>query len=898
METNNLCLQHGVKVYHKHSPPLRFFSLILVLFLLGLSLAGCVTMTDPEASQDYTSDSIGVLDAETSIGQTFVSRRPDLNGITIWLARVDESTTSPKPDETDLLSVKLFLARSDPAPVYATTLAIPSSGSDLPITISIPDQMNPAGQSYYILLANDDGTIQVDGRNEDAYPHGQAYLSDQPVDADLAFRLTYDYGFSSFLGDVASSLPSIWLIIPLLVILWLPGWLLLEFSGLRSLFDLGEQVALAGGLSLALIPVIMLWTSILKIKWTSQAVDSVTGLLVAVLLVRLVYNAFTLRNRQSPRNTSQSAELSAHSRNKSRSTTFYSLALILIFLAALALRLVMVRDLVTPAWVDSVHHALITRLILDNGAYPSTYQPYFDISPTEYHPGFHSIAAAFTWLSQLDLARSLLILGQVLNAFCIFAVYLFAKTLTRSSLAGLFAAIITGFLTPMPSYYTSWGRYTELAGLLLLPVIIGLIHPWLDGRTGRKTGWMIVLGGLSAGGLFLIHYRVLAFMACLVLSYVAIHLVHKPPYSISKSGHLLLVVISMAVLGIITVVPWFIPTIHSTFLPSVTASPSSSIPFFQGFSWPYLTSALGKQALAIAGLGLLWGLLKSQRFSLILVLWVGLLLLLANLGALNLPGGALISTPSVEIMLFIPVSILGGYFIDQLITLWKAVLPVQLAYPSMGIVLVLAVLVSYLGARQLVNILNPITILSRNADLPAITWVSEHIPPNETLLINPFAWGYGLYAGNDGGYWISPLSRRLTLPPPVLYGLGQDASQTTTLAQQVIATSSDPKAFWEFLRTHHLSYIYIGARGGVIPPEKLASSGLFILIYHQDGVWIFMVNPIDPKPVKPKLSSQNLSSQNLDRWPTRIYNRTLPARTGRCYCEFTSKATPAVGFAS
>ena len=81
------------------------------------------------------------------------------------------------------------------------------------------------------------------------------------------------------------------------------------------------------------------------------------------------------------------------------------LLLVLIFLVSLVVRLIMVRDLATPAWVDSVHHALITRLILTNGAYPSTYLPYLDISPTVYHPGFHSIAASFVWLTNLDLPQ-------------------------------------------------------------------------------------------------------------------------------------------------------------------------------------------------------------------------------------------------------------------------------------------------------------------------------------------------------------------------------------------------------------------------------------------------------------------------------------------------------------
>ncbi len=822
--------------------PARFLALFFLLFLLGMSLSGCVTMADPEASQDYTSDPVATLDSSTSLGQTFISRRPDLNGITMWLTRVADPA-KPSPAGANYLSVQLYLAPGDAKPVYATTLSIPSTGNHLPITISIPNQDNPAGQSFYIRLDNPTGTIQVDGRNGDAYPLGQAYVDSQPVDADIAFRLTYDYGFSSFLGDIAASFPSAWLVAPLIVVLWLPGWLLLEFSGLRQHYDFGEQIALAGGLSLAIIPVLMLWTTVLKLTWTRQAVYFAAGFLVAVLIARLIINAIKSRSRRSPLAATQPGEPSTAPDPKLSHATLYALALSLVFLVALAVRLVMVRDLATPAWVDSVHHALITHLILEDGAFPATYQPFLDFSPANYHPGFHSIAALFTWLSRLDLAGSLLILGQVLNAFSVFTVYLFTKSLTRSSLAGLFAAIITGFLTPMPAYYTSWGRYTELTGLLLLPVILSLARPWLEGAAARKTGWIVALGGLSAGGLFMIHYRVLAFLACLLVSYIVIHLIRRSPSSATRPGHFLLLIISTVVLASLWVIPWLVPTIRTILLPSLINRLPTSVPFFSDFSWPYLTSALGKQALVVAALGLFWGVINRQRFTYILVLWIALLFLLANLAALNLPGGGLVSNSSVEIMLFVPISILGGYLIDQLITLWKSIIPARLAYPALGIILLIVGFVSYLGARQLVPILNPVTILSRQADLPAIAWVGEHIPANETVVIDTFAWGYGLYAGNDGGYWISPLSGRRTLPPPVLYGLGPDAAQITGLAQQIVASGSDPATFWEFLHAHQLSYVYIGARGGVMSPDKLAASHLFNQLYHQNGVWIFSVKP-------------------------------------------------------
>ena len=151
--------------------------------------------------------------------------------------------------------------------------------------------------------------------------------------------------------------------------------------------------------------------------------------------------------------------------------------------------------------------------------------------------------------------------------------------------------------------------------------------------------------------------------------------------------------------------------------------------------------------------------------------------------------------------------------------------------------------ISYLGAKQLVAIINPITILTRNADLPAIQWISENIPEDETIVINPFAWGYGLYAGNDGGYWIESLSERLTIPPPILYGLGSDAKLISQQSQEITTLSIDPAAFRDYLLSSQYHYVFTGARGGVIPAAKLASSGLFTILYHQAGVWILSVKP-------------------------------------------------------
>ena len=267
------------------------------------------------------------------------------------------------------------------------------------------------------------------------------------------------------------------------------------------------------------------------------------------------------------------------------------------------------------------------------------------------------------------------------------------------------------------------------------------------------------------------------------------------------------------------------------------------VAFFQDFSWSYISAALGKYSLVFAGLGLVWGMIEQKRFTYLLIIWLVLLFLIANFNALHLPGGGLINNTSVEIMLFIPFSILGGYFIDQLFLQWKNFIPIKLIFPFWGTIIILAVLLAYSGSKQLITIINPVTVLSRNSDLPAIDWIQENIPENETIVINPFVWGYGLYAGSDGGYWISPLSGRPTLPPPVLYGFGPDSKTVIEQSQNVINLNSDPSSLWAFLSSNQSHYVYIGAKGGVLSPEILTNSTLFTNIYHRNGVWIFSTKP-------------------------------------------------------
>jgi len=824
--------------------------LILSGFIFLLSLTGCVTLNDIEASQEQNPVVVGVIDPEHSLGQSFISRRGRMNTITLWLSLVPD-----QPADQGTLTARLFHSPEEQTPIREIHLAFQDIARTTPLTLTFSPLADPPGQAYFLSLHVSEGRVLAYGRDADVYPHGNLYINGATSQADLAFRLSYDYEGTALIEDGYKLLHEAWLLFPLVAILLLPGWLLLDSAGIKF------SAALALGLSLSLIPLLMTWSSTLGIVWDRERVLGISLALGLLALWRL----------WSRRRQVQGFPFTVH-----------AISLAAIFALAFMVRLIMVRDLSAPPWVDSVHHGTITRLILERGQLPETYAPYINIDNARYHSGYHVILATFIWLSALDLPQAMLILGQVLNASMVLAVYLFTTTLTRDRMAGVFAALISGVITPMPAYYTSWGRYTQLTGLLILPTSYKLIRDLIEKQAslfprasltqGIKQNWKdYLLASISCAGLFLIHYRVIAFLGCLLIADYIIRRLREcfgrvrtkwsktegasnntnnttplpQPFTLFDSLVQEIITITIvAFLSILFILPWLPATLTSLFIPKLSLWQGARTAAFDGFAWNYLTAAWGKYSLYLAGLGILWSVLRRPSFVPTLILWTGLLFLLANLGVWGLAGSGFINNTSVAITLFIPISTLGGYFLAQLLALRKRLarewmrIAYTLVFGSVSLVLALQ------AARHLLPILNPITFLFRPEDARAAAWIAQHIPPDETIVINPFAWGYGLFAGNDGGYWITPLSGRKTLPPPVLYALDnniENVKHMNALIQQIINYGQNPEQLYALLKENGLNYLFIGRRGGIFSPRLLEESPLFRVIYKAEGTWVFQL---------------------------------------------------------
>ena len=93
--------------------------------------------------------------------------------------------------------------------------------------------------------------------------------------------------------------------------------------------------------------------------------------------------------------------------------------------------------------------------------------------------------------------------------------------------------------------------------------------------------------------------------------------------------------------------------------------------------------------LVLAIFGLILGISLRKQFAFTLLLWVILLFVLPNLSALGLPGRSFVNQTAVEISLYLPISVLGGYFLSQAVGIVDHLPPKGWRQVSRGILLTL-----------------------------------------------------------------------------------------------------------------------------------------------------------------------------------------------------------------
>ncbi len=512
-----------------------------------------------------------------------------------------------------------------------------------------------------------------------------------------------------------------------------------------------------------------------------------------------------------------------------------------LFALTIALRLFQARELLLPNWVDSQHHYLIVRVILENKGLPENLSPYL-ATPFYYHYGFHAVTALFTAVSGLEIGQAMLILGQVLNAVISLSVYSLAKTIWKKWQPAAIAALLVSFVTRMPAYYLSWGRYTLTTGMLLLPVAIALCISLLD---KSKKNFAIPTLAILVAGVLLTHYLAGLVLAIFILIFTFSTL-YSRRQNFGKAIADFWPTITASLAGFLLALPWLMRLFQFSISRkeiNLVLPVTAQTLFKSADRWAYVWKLLGPLSntvlLGLAVLGLIIAL--TRRRATAFALWS------LTLTLLTLPWAARL-TPFREdhfaIILFLPITIWAGWVIWQ--TGYWLGKRLDRVWLSAAVAVVLTALFIVWAYPLSSDIVNPVTVMVTQEDIEALDWVKENTPPNARFYINTAYWLNNTYRGVDGGGWLLPYTGRWAIVPTVFYGYAFDTDQVNQIRSygeraNAISTCSDD--FYALINEANLSWIYLKQGVGGLQPKSLEGCQGIQKAYQNGKVTIYQIAP-------------------------------------------------------
>lgn len=741
------------------------------------------------------------------------------------------------PRHNGLTSIELQLARYDPAPASGTltlellntqgqpvtseTFATHTLSHNQFITLEFPAQSASKSTIYTIRATGTKGNpFSLWGYTLPALGENNPLAITGATSTAKVLLLTTQYqllGTDALLYLATRTFQEglLWLLA--LAFIAIPGVLTLLIAAGRPRgsplqnMDSAAWWGLAIAIGLSVWALLWMWLSLVGLRWN--------GWLLWTVFVLGWLTIITLLIRQK--------------RRFSIPTTQYSLFVPILLLLTFALRLLAIRDLTIPPWVDSIRHALITTLMVEKGQVLTDYAPLLPIDRFPYHFGFHTIPASLILMTGWELDSLLLTLGQLLNALAPLAVYTGAWLITRRRAIALGAAFLVAIPFLFPGYYATWGRYTQLTGMLILPPLAGLMIRLIAGVRGwRQTWWLVAL--LSAG-LFLAHIRVFIYLLPLP---VVVWLWNK--------GRNFRYLIGAGLLGGLLILPrvWYLlpkqasPTVFLNNIPDYNTFPTGY--YLAGWEQYFAVAAIG------ATLFIILANARQRRWTtplLFIALWIGFLFSTLAGRRVGLPESWLVNLNSMVITLFFPQSLmLAAVFVR----LWHWI---QSKLASRPLPSRISKTVLYAGGTFLLlfgihfqaTILNPQTILAYPDDRPALQWVAENTPSDAVFAVNSWRWLGNTWSGADGGAWLVPLVHRASKTPPADYEYNADLTRQVVAFNEQLSTITDWRdpANTDWLKSQGVTHIFIGTRGGTLDPAALMENPSAELLYHQGGAFVF-----------------------------------------------------------
>jgi hypothetical protein len=484
-------------------------------------------------------------------------------------------------------------------------------------------------------------------------------------------------------------------------------------------------------------------------------------------------------------------------------------------------RLIAIQGLVAPLYGDSVHHTIITQLILNNGGLFQSWQPYADSTTFTYHYGFHAIAAMYAWMRGITAEFAVLMMGQIANFCIIVGLYALVRQWTRSPWGGISAMIVGGLVSGYPYVFLFWGRYTQLTGHIILVAALVLWNHYLKQPSTFRSPASTILLGIVIGGLGMAQYKVAVLFIMMSIPLIIYHFIswysanHSLPATIKLS---LSRVIAVAGLSALVFLPRGVVIYQSALGTGVqqrvstdidtTAAQSSAQVDIIALSQSGLdNSSLWVWGLAILGIGIaiVW-----RRDSLWFPLSIVLCLLATYPKLFGISRMGLVDEFHLSLTFYIFVAALAGLCIGALAdTLTRKLTSYQIP------------ILTSLAAIAIISTLHlpPIpadSVYVLPEDVKLLAWIRDNVPPEDKIAGLSYVAFNTFTVGRDAAWWTPYYTGHQT--NIMLMAAAQEMSNSTRARRDELAFTKElyerdmslPESA-DWLVDQGYRYFYIGA---------------------------------------------------------------------------------------
>ena len=354
------------------------------------------------------------------------------------------------------------------------------------------------------------------------------------------------------------------------------------------------------------------------------------------------------------------------------------------------------------------------------------------------------------------------------------------KITAGNRLASTLALLISGLLSPLPGGYVNWGRYAQLTGQAILPVAIYFLWVCIDNADKGKTGIKqvvtspskIVLASITLCGMVLSYYRLLFNYGTFFILFL---LLISLPLWIHRKRSIVIEFLNIVLVGLLFLLlflPWLLNVQGGTLAQQVETSVSSQVSSIQmvihDFSiWKDILTYIPFGLLILSFVAFIYSIVTRNVPITLVFLWYIALSALVFTQLIRLPAAIFLQNFSILISLYIPISIVGGWLIEKLVT-------IQHTQNTSSSIIIQSIFLALFFIGLTFGIFKQTNIVDQNfygmltrPDIRAMKWIDGNTPKNAYFLLEGMSIPPGnSIVGTDGGWWLGLLTARPNTMPP------------------------------------------------------------------------------------------------------------------------------------